>query len=173
MSHAGTKSARSSTTRPQGRSRDGPGEAKSPCVCRARIAGSDAAANTRGGAVQQIAGGIPLCAIGRPLGGSWLYTPKSSETWAHEMGHHRHFQHAQAYAGKNRIAPGGQVKQHDSATHPLFTAACLTNWQKAWDRFCIMSYDKGANRSFCGKCILKNRGWPVEDIPNPSGDIRS
>ncbi len=118
-----------------------------------------------------ISGGIPLCAIGQPLGGSWVYTPRSEATWAHEMGHHRHFEHAQAYAGKNSIAPGGKVRQHDSATHPEFKAAGLSRWQRDWDRFCVMSYDSGAPQTFCGKCLLRNRGWGVEKIRNPDGAL--
>lgn len=122
-------------------------------------------------AFRNVASGLPLCAIGQPLGGSWVFLPRDAETWTHEVGHHRHFEHAQAYAGQNQIAPGGKVLQHDSAAHPGFTATSLTAWQRAWDRFCIMSYDSGASQRFCGKCLLRNRGWGVERINNPNSAL--
>lgn len=117
---------------------------------------------------QDVVDHMPLCAIGRPLGGSWLYVPRNSETWAHEIGHHRHLQHAQANRGSDKPAPGAANAQHDSQANP-HQAGAPKDHQKAWDRFCIMSYDKGAPRRFCGKCILRNRGWAVESIANPAG----
>ena len=137
--------------------------------CRLKPGGC--AGKYQAGATDNIEAGLPLCAIGQPIGGSWLYTPRRTETWAHEVGHHRHFQHAQAYANKATKAPGGEVKQHDSAAHPAMTAAGLSAFQRAWDRFCVMSYDKGAARFFCGKCLLRNRGWAVENVTNPNGAL--
>jgi len=53
-------------------------------------------------------------------------------------------------------------------------AAGDVNTQK-WDRDCIMSYvntDAGDDRGyFCGKCLLKLRGWKVEGIADPAGNV--
>jgi hypothetical protein len=105
--------------------------------------------------------GIGLPAVGAALGGSWIFTETKPEaTWAHEIGHHKHLEHAAS-------GPGAKVAQHDSAananvTNPPETVALKRNW----DRCCIMSYtsDDGANDRlyFCGRCILKLRGWKVE-----------
>lgn len=113
---------------------------------------------------QQIYGpisGIGLPAVGAALGGSWIFTETKPEpTWAHEIGHHKHLEHAAS-------GPGAKVDQHDSSananvTNPPETVALKKNW----DRCCIMSYthDDGANDRlyFCGRCILKLRGWKVE-----------
>lgn len=118
-----------------------------------------------------ISGGLPLCAIGQSLGGCWLYTPRSPATWAHEVGHHRHLQHAQAYDGETKIAPGGQLTQHDSRSNAYQSDAPST-FQRGWDRTCIMSYDKQGYRHFCGKCLLKNRGWAVESIADPAAEAQ-
>jgi len=115
--------------------------------------------------------GLPMSALGYTIGGSWVFLPRGAAVWTHELGHHRHLEHAQAWAGQNKIAPGGKVKQHDSAAHPDMIAACLSAWQKAWDRFCIMSYDSAAAQQFCGKCLLRNRGWAVEGITNPASNL--
>ncbi len=120
--------------------------------------------------------GLPLfSSMGLALGGSYVFPRRKRDNWAHEIGHNRHFQHAQARTRKNsaspeRQAPGATTTLHDSKANPYFTADVLTQYQKAWDRFCLMSYDKAIDRSFCGKCILRNRGWAVDDIADPDGD---
>ena len=120
---------------------------------------------------QAIDGGIPLCAIGRSLGGCWLFTPRDSATWAHEVGHHRHMEHAQAYDGETTISPGGQLTQHDSRAN-AYQAAAPSTFQRAWDRWCIMSYDSGGPHSFCGKCLLKNRGWRITSLVDPAAEVQ-
>jgi len=114
-------------------------------------------------------GGLPLSAIGLPLGGCWLFRPRDAATWAHEMGHHRHLEHAQGSASEK--APAGANKaQHDSAMNPNLSSAKFDH-QKCWDRFCVMSYDDSQPQAFCGKCLLRNRGWAVEGITNPDGKL--
>ncbi len=91
---------------------------------------------------------LSLNACGLACGASWLFLPRRPDTWAHEMGHHRHMQHAQSYptgtcknthlphtigrttknvpdpvAGGNvtvicGASPGAQLDQHDSQTNP-------------------------------------------------------
>jgi PKD repeat protein len=45
-----------------------------------------------------------------------------------------------------------------------------------WDRRCIMSYSRtafGENEEyFCGKCILRNRGWKVRGIGHPGRNVK-
>jgi hypothetical protein len=115
--------------------------------------------------------GLPLCAIGQPIGGCWQYIPRYAETWAHEVGHHRHLQHAPSRGGSTSIAPGGKAEQHDSAAN-AFQAHEDSTHSRGWDRWCLMSYDKKAPRHFCGKCVLKNRGWAVNTLTNPAGDVQ-
>lgn len=116
------------------------------------------------------ADGLPISGIGLGMGATWLYQPRRVETWAHEMGHHRHLEHAQAQAGTSPDgAPGYQIEQHDAAGNPNY--AGLGEWhQRSWDRHCIMSYDKSQPRRFCGKCSLRQRGWSVVYLNNaPAG----
>lgn len=110
--------------------------------------------------------GLPISAIGLGLGGCWLFLPRRIETWAHEVGHHRHLQHSQGNSGADP-APGFQVAQHDSANNPGFVGASAHNL--FWDRHCLMSYNKTQARRFCGKCVLRNRGWPVQVLADAPG----
>jgi hypothetical protein len=110
---------------------------------------------------------LPLCAIGRSLGGSWVFPGRADNTWSHEIGHHRHLQHAQASESATR-APGAKDEQHDSAAN-AHQAGATHPHQRFWDRWCIMSYDDSQSKVFCGKCLLRNRGWAVEQIANPAG----
>lgn len=117
---------------------------------------------------------VPLFAVGLGLGSTWLFDG-GWDLWAHEMGHHRHFEHA-------ATAPGATPPMHDSA--PNTAAAPLPylpselgpprarNPQNAnWDRRCVMTYTQtdpgaGTGRCFCGKCLLRHRGWKVTGIAN-------
>lgn len=114
--------------------------------------------------------GFPLPAIGLPLGGCWLFLPRDAATWAHEIGHHRHLEHAKANDDE-KPAPGAKDKQHDSARNPNQKDPKLHDHQRGWDRFCIMSYDSSSEQAFCGKCLLRNRGWAVEVIKDPDGSL--
>jgi hypothetical protein len=106
--------------------------------------------------------GLP--AAGVSMGGLWLFCTygRGVSTWAHEIGHHKHMQHG----------PGGDgyhEAQHDSITG---TDAPLVDFDppnNAWDRVCMMGYTRTGKQAddvdrgyFCGKCILKLRGWQVE-----------
>jgi len=43
-----------------------------------------------------------------------------------------------------------------------------------WDRYCIMSYASsqypGGTEYFCGKCLLRNRGWKVQGLGYPGAN---
>ncbi|HEY3820371.1 MAG TPA: hypothetical protein VGL81_24570 [Polyangiaceae bacterium] len=119
---------------------------------------------------RRVLNGFPLAAVGCALGGTWLFTPRDADVWAHELGHHRHLEHAQANSGKDEIAPGGKVGQHDSEANAAQAIGTYTN-QKFWDRWCIMSYDDQSKQHFCGKCLLKTAGWRVESLTNPAGTV--
>jgi DNA-directed RNA polymerase subunit RPC12/RpoP len=106
--------------------------------------------------------GLP--AAGESMGGLWLFCTygRGVSTWAHEIAHHKHLEHAPG-AGIYNLA------QHDSAvsTSPPLNGFVAPN--NGWDRVCMMGYTrKGANANdldrgyFCGKCILKLRGWKIE-----------
>ena len=140
---------------------------------------------------------LPLPAVGCPLGATWLFTKGRPDVWTHELGHHRHLRHAQAWPGtkgpsvqhdlgdsvlvggkwKSCGAPGGAtLKQHDSVTNPGWVTVVAVEDQihpdkdRGWDRHCIMSYTS-YDLYFCGKCLMKNRGWKVERLPNPAGNV--
>ncbi len=113
---------------------------------------------------------FPLPAVGVALGACWLFVPREAAVWAHELGHHRHLEHARAYAGSAASAPGAKVNQHDAAAN-AHQAAAPQPHQRGWDRYCIMSYDRTAPQFFCGKCLLRNRGWTVETIADPAGNL--
>ncbi len=93
------------------------------------------------------------------------------------MGHHKHLEHA-----GDKIGHATNAAQHDRAPNtvdPNVAADLDPNSQK-WDRDCLMSYvntdaidasgvdDRGY---FCGKCLLKLRGWKVEGIADPAGNV--
>jgi hypothetical protein len=113
-----------------------------------------------------------LAAIGKPLGGLWLPVGYGARTyWAHEVGHHKHLQHA---AGGGGDTPS----QHDTADNPNLKDKKYPAEKSRWDRTCIMSYLSTENASdddagyFCGKCILKLRGWKIEgSVSNPDPGV--
>jgi hypothetical protein len=125
---------------------------------------------------------LPLPAVGISMGATWLFTSGGSAVWAHEIGHHRHLEHAQSWPDNNtNAAPGAKVAQHDSEINPdpalvqvpgatFDDGSSAVNKDRCWDRNCIMSYNDG-KLYFCGKCILKNRGWAVEQLANPGGAV--
>jgi len=113
---------------------------------------------------------FPLPAVGVALGACWLFVPREAPVWAHEVGHHRHLEHAPANRGSVAQAPGAKANQHDGAANPHQAAAPQPH-QRNWDRYCIMSYDRSAPQYFCGKCLLRNRGWTVETIADPAGNL--
>jgi hypothetical protein len=110
---------------------------------------------------------FPLPAAGTPLAATWLFTTSDEETWVHEVGHHRHLEHA-ASAPLDGRAPFRQ-KLHDAEqnTHEAWPAG-TSPLDQDWDRCCIMSYTSSTEKLyFCGKCVLRMRGWKVEDLGHP------
>jgi len=132
------------------------------------VAGSRTAQDISG-----VTNGLPMASWGGALGTLFLDTAEAARTfWAHEIGHHKHLSHA-----GDVIAHAASPSQHDRAANTVSAAvqaAGDVNTQK-WDRDCIMSYvntDAGDDRGyFCGKCLLKLRGWKVEGIADPAGNV--
>jgi hypothetical protein len=115
---------------------------------------------------------LPWNHAGMSLGGLFVCSDDSrAKSWAHEFAHHRHLEHAEKTGGtKNR-------KMHDSRPNAVsgdFPGAD-PSMRKQWDRVCVMGYV--ANKPpkdrhyFCGKCLLKLRGWAVESLPRPKKDV--
>ena len=126
------------------------------------------------GAVDRTALGLP--AVGSALGATWLFwqgenIERLKGVWAHEVMHHRHGEHAAS-------APGAADGLHDAQPNTRYTAgwaALGTSTVAAdqrWDRRCAMSYSDvyGELGCFCGKCLLRNRGWMVAGLTAPPGD---
>jgi hypothetical protein len=136
---------------------------------------------------------LGLPAVGGALGATWLFwkgenIDRLKAVWVHEVGHHRHLEHS-------ANAPGFKDALHDSAANTKYgswntvkpppgsfgepsddNVAGKANARK-WDRRCIMSYSDcyyGELGCFCGRCLLRNRGWKVTGLgfPDPDkGDI--
>jgi hypothetical protein len=62
------------------------------------------------------------------------------QTISHEVGHHMFLPHAPLPS--TRLPGGAEAAAHDQA-----------------DTHCLMGYDFTAERKFCGKCLLRMRGW--------------
>jgi hypothetical protein len=119
--------------------------------------------------------GLP--AAGESMGGLWLFCTygRGVSTWAHEIAHHKHLEHGPGGGGYN-------VAHHDSVTGTIAPLNGFPAGKKGWDRVCMMGYvrtgfgaadpDRGY---FCGKCILRLRGWIVEtggvDTNKPAGNV--
>lgn len=110
-------------------------------------------------------------AVGGGLGAAFLFD-SDADVWAHEMGHHRHLEHAQAYPSQRNpltTAPGAKNQQHDSEPNPGIIGRPARD--SGWDSKCLMSYNSGPGLTFCGKCVMKMRGWKVEGLVNPAGAV--
>lgn len=116
-------------------------------------------------------------AVGVQLGATWLFHQGSTpgllkSVWAHEVGHHRHLEHAA------REAPGGAAMLHDNESNTKFPGPWDPHYgtganQTQWDRRCIMSYASvhGELGCFCGRCLLRNRGWKVKSLGYPGTNV--
>ena len=115
---------------------------------------------------------LPWNHAGMSLGGLFVCSDDAkAETWAHEFAHHRHLEHAENTGGKKNR------KMHDSKRNRVsgdFPGADPP-LRKQWDRVCVMGYvlrnPPKDLKYFCGKCMLKLRGWAVESMPRPNGDV--
>ena len=135
------------------------------------------------GGGRSYAGGMPLPAVGIALGATWLFTSSDADTWAHEIGHHRHLEHAASapgaqYAPRQPADPVPNAELHDSAdntTQNWVAMGSTASSEQDWDRNCVMSYSAsnypGGRDYFCGKCLLRNRGWKVQSLGYPAADV--
>jgi hypothetical protein len=116
---------------------------------------------------------LSLPSWGGPLGGLFVDDRVDARSyWAHEIGHHKHLEHA-----ADVIA---NVAQHDRATNTVDNAVTTAANVKSrkWDRACIMGYvcqdddnTKPDAGYFCGKCLLKLRGWKIQGLADPAGNL--
>lgn len=112
--------------------------------------------------------GLPLPAVGVALGATWLFTSSDAETWAHEVGHHKHLEHAAS-------APGAVDAQHDSESNSTQNWVSLGKTDakdQHWDTKCMMSYENAPDLCFCGRCVLRNRGWKLAGLGFPGADVK-
>jgi hypothetical protein len=119
-----------------------------------------------------------LPAVGVQLGATWLFTTSDAETWSHEVGHHRHFEHADNAPGAEYAAdyPSPNARLHDNQDNTV-----VASWvgidqsghasERDWDRLCTMTYVNTDPTTFCGKCLLRNRGWKVQNLGFPGSGI--
>lgn len=78
----------------------------------------------------------------------------AEQTLTHEIGHHMFLPHAPFPSGD---PPGGNQPARHDQTHD----------------HCTMGYDYGAERKFCGLCILRMRGWSADWLfPTPDHNAR-
>ena len=116
---------------------------------------------------------MPLWAEGNALGVTWLFTDSDAGTWAHEVGHHRQFEHAATAPGAQYSSrPSGRTDLHDAEVNQVrWPAPHAHTGDERWDFDCQMSYTQGDALCFCGKCLLRNRGWLIQGLglPWPAG----
>ena len=117
---------------------------------------------------------IPVPSLGNPLGIS-LNSDAGHELWAHELGHNRYMEHS-------GNAPGANVNQHDTNPNQHANFAAINETEavaKNWDRACLMTYvshlatyQPARDKQYmCGKCLLKVRGWQVQALALPAGNV--
>lgn len=110
---------------------------------------------------------------GGPLGGLFLGSDKDPRSyWAHEIGHHKHMEHA-----ADQISVEAQHDREINTVENAVTTDADAD-SRMWDRACIMGYicqdddnTKPDAGYFCGKCLLKLRGWQVEGLVDPAGNL--
>ncbi len=89
--------------------------------------------------------------------------------WAHELGHNRHLEHAAGAPGWKDARTFGNVydlHDHTANTHDDEVMNDKKPEKRNWDRCCAMSYNRTETLCFCGKCVLKGRGWDITELPD-------
>jgi hypothetical protein len=115
---------------------------------------------------------LGFSAIGYGLGATWDFVDNDAALWTHEIGHTKYLQHSQSWPNQPNSPDAFSNDQHDARYNPAPALAAAPAKDQCWDRACIMSYNDVEPRYFCGKCILKLRGWAVEKINNPAGNVK-
>jgi len=105
--------------------------------------------------------GLPAAA--EQMGAIWFFCTygRGVSTWGHEIAHLKQVEHGPG-------AGGYKPEAHDSVVATVAPLNTFDPGENGWDRVCIMGYLRtGADAAdvdrgyFCGKCILKLRGWIV------------
>lgn len=118
---------------------------------------------------------MPLWAEGNAMGVTWLFTSSDAGTWAHEVAHHRQFEHAATAPGAQYSSgPSGQNNLHDAQANTVNWSAPghVHTGDERWDLDCQMSYTEVDALCFCGKCLLRNRGWLIQGLGYPGPKVR-
>ncbi len=110
---------------------------------------------------------LPFAAVGSPLGATWLFTTGGADVWAHELGHHRHLEHA---AG----GPGAKADYHDSEAHdpPILQPPAAPNVANqgtagaATYSYQILAYDNAIPLSDLSAIGTTNTGNAVLSVTN-------
>lgn len=83
----------------------------------------------------------------------------SPDTLAHEIGHERTLEHSNGWHRGGKTPPSPEPAQHDSMVRPGQQGKPV--YEKDWAVDCVMAYN--TDGYFCGKCLLKLRGWTVSE----------
>ena len=65
--------------------------------------------------------------------------------------------------------------QHDSESNSTQNWVALGKTDAAdqhWDTKCMMSYENAPDLCFCGRCVLRNRGWKLAGLGFPGADVK-
>ncbi|MDX2152985.1 MAG: hypothetical protein SFV54_19740 [Bryobacteraceae bacterium] len=116
--------------------------------------------------------GLPTSSMGNPLGVAINFLG-DSDLWGHELAHTRYHQHT-------GNAPSPAIAQHDARNNTTVNWGALVTPEpdpinQCWDRSCLMtyatdlaSYDDAKDMvCFCARCVLKARGWKLQDGAHP------
>jgi hypothetical protein len=122
---------------------------------------------------------LGLPAVGCPLGATWLFWRGENNNrlrivWVHEVGHHRHLEHAAS-------GPGAKANLHDSENNTTVAGGTWAALPGAgdhapaqqWDHICIMSYSDAWHNQYgmlCGRCLLRYRGWRITGLGFPAAN---
>jgi len=123
--------------------------------------------------------GLNTPSCGFPVGVFWNFLG-TSDLWAHELGHNRHYEHA-----ADAFGLVDRRNSHDNRGNDAFVGTNEKAENSAWDRCCLMSYitdvlDSTNASSYnqandmpclCFKCVLRNRGWRLVPVVNPPSDV--
>jgi hypothetical protein len=102
--------------------------------------------------------------------GCYVHRCGPKDHWAHELGHDCLLWHATGWKRGKVSPPVSKKELHDSQWNTNIRGARKRHTH-GWDVDCIMAYSR-VKPHFCGKCILRLRGWSVEKITNPPSGIR-
>jgi hypothetical protein len=130
-----------------------------PCVAR-DCGGSYQAYTPR---KQKPVGRIGYVSSAHPMGFVWQFDTHNDGILAHEIGHTRHLAHSDAAKGNSIRPDGANHLHHDTVENPRCEDQAEDH-NDNWDLFCMMGYSNAGGQYFCGPCMLRLRGWKIEEL---------